>query len=256
VPGAPTSAYWKKWLARWDAQQEAFIPTRERRFHLMLDAVEAAVGRSPRVLDLGSGPGPLSLRVLRRFPRARCVAVDYDPVVMRIGQGALGTYRGRLTWVDAKLGAPGWTDRLPPGRYDAAVSTTALHWLQPRGLSQLYRDLARVLRSGGVFVNGDYLPYGPEHPADERLARRVYRVHQHGVTQAGRWAPWRRWWSDAAKVPALAESFAEHRRRGAEHPKHDTMSMDRQVAALHRAGFRSVTTIYQVLEDRVMVAQR
>ena len=110
---APSRAYWTRWLRRWDEQQEAFIPARERRFHVMMDVLEAAVGRAPRVLDLGSGPGPLSLRVLRRFPRARCVAVDYDPVVLRIGRGALGSYHGRLTWVDTKIGAPGWTDALP-----------------------------------------------------------------------------------------------------------------------------------------------
>lgn len=250
------STDWKTWLRRWDEQQEAFLPSRERRFHVMLDVLEATVGRSPRVLDLGSGPGSLSLRILRRFPRARCVAVDYDPVVRRIGQGALGTYGRRLTWVDTKIGSPRWMDELPRGRYDAAVSTTALHWLPPAGLRRTYHDLGRLLRSGGVFLNGDHLAWGSKDPGLVRLSRRVYRVHRHGKRRDARWSPWDRWWRDARKVPALAEAFAEHDRRRAEHPKEQVLPLDAQVRALRRSGFRTVTTVWQILEDRVLFAQR
>lgn len=247
---------WKRWLRRWDEQQETLIPTRERRFHVMLDVLEATVGRSPRVVDLGSGPGSLSMRVLQRFPRARCVAVDYDPVVLRIGQGALGTYRGRLTWVDTKLGATGWTDRLPRGKYDAVVSTTALHWLSPASLRRVYRDVWGLLWPGGVFLNGDYMAWGPKDPRLARLSRRVYRVHRHGRKSDARWSAWEQWWREAARVPALADSFAEHERRRAQHPKEPDLPLDAHLRALRHAGFRTVTTVWQVLEDRVLFAQR
>ena len=253
---APPRAYWKRWLRRWDEQQEAFLPARERRFHLMLDVLEAAVGRAPRVLDLGSGPGPLSLRVLQRFPRARCVAVDYDPVVLRIGQGALGSYHGRLTWVDTKIAAPGWTDQLPFRRFDAAISTTALHWLPPPGLRQTYRDLARILRPGGVFMNGDHMAESPRQIAVRRLLRRTYRVHRHGRSPRAAHDPWTRWWHDAARAAPLAESFAEHERRRAQHPHVRALDLPGQIAALRRAGFRTTLTAWQVLEDRVLVAVR
>ncbi len=117
------------------------------------------MGRRFTALDLGSGPGSLSARLLRRFPRGRSVAVDYDPVSLRVGQGALGSSGGRLQWVDARLGHPGWTERLPRRRYDAALSTTALHWLTAPALGRLYRDLHGLLRPGGVLLNGDHLPW-------------------------------------------------------------------------------------------------
>ena len=75
------------WLARWDDQQESFNPNRERRFEAMFDILEAWLPRRFTALDLGCGPGSLSARLLRRFPAARVVAVDFDPVVLRIGQG-------------------------------------------------------------------------------------------------------------------------------------------------------------------------
>jgi SAM-dependent methyltransferase len=247
---------WKRWLRRWDQQQDSLVPSRERRFHLMLDVLEASVGRSPRVLDLGSGPGSLSLRILRRLPRARSVAVDYDPVVLRIGQGALGSYHGRLTWVDAKLGAPGWTQSLPRGRYDAAVSTTALHWLPPPNLRRVYRDVAGLLRPGGIFMNGDHLAWGSEDPALVRLAKAVRRVHRHGQKPHVGWGEWDRWWQDAAQVPALAKSFAEHERRRAQHPKERSMPLAAHLRALRRSGFRTVAVVWQIIDNRVLYAQR
>jgi SAM-dependent methyltransferase len=256
VPRRPASTNWKAWLRRWDEQQEAYLINRERRFRVMLDVLEASVGRAPRVLDLGSGPGSLSLRILQRFPQARCVAVDYDPVVLRIGQGALGSYHGRLTWVDTKIGSPAWTDHLPAGKYDAAVSTTALHWLPPATLQKVYRDLGSLIRSSGVFVNGDYIPWGPEDPRVRRLVNRVHRLHLRRPGRRAAMGAWRRWWSAAARVPDLASAFAEHRRRRAQHPRERPLPVDAQVRALRRAGFRTVTVVWQSFEDRVLFAQR
>jgi SAM-dependent methyltransferase len=256
MPPRGRNPSWRQWLRRWDEQQASLLPNRERRFHVILDVLEASVGRSPRVLDLGSGPGSLSLRILQRFPRARCVAVDYDPVVLRIGQGALGSYGGRLTWVDAKMGAPGWKDALPPGRFDAAVSTTALHWLTPSSLRQVYRDLAGLLRPRGVFLNGDRLAWGSEQARLVRLAEQVRQVHRRETKRTAGSNAWDRWWKDAARAPALAASFEEHRRRQAQHPKERSPPLAAHVRALRRSGFRTVAVVWQILDDRVLFAGR
>jgi SAM-dependent methyltransferase len=247
---------WKEWLRRWDEQQQTYLPYREWRFRTMLDVLEATVGGSARVLDLGSGPGSLSSRMLERFPRVQVVAVDYDPVVLRIGQGALGSYGGRLTWVDTKIGGRDWTDQLPAGKFDAAVSTTALHWLPPGSLRRVYRDLGRLIRPDGVVMNGDRLPWGPDEPRLQRLAERVRKVR---VKRAGRrpdWGAWRRWWREAARVPALRERFVEQRRRQAQHPKETALPLKAQIGALRRGGFRTVAVVWQNIEDRVLFAQR
>ena len=247
---------WTRLLEEWDAQQESFNPDRERRFSVMFDALAASLPRRFVALDLGSGPGSLSVRLLRRFPSARVIAVDYDPVTMRIGQGALGSYRGRLRWVDAKLGSPGWTDRLPERRVDAAVSTTALHWLPVADLRRVYRDLGRILRRGGVFMDGDHLPWGREERGLLRLAEGVRRVRFRGVPLDQEWKAWTDWWDAAEKVPALRPFFAERTRRSAHHPRTRDTSLKVHVDALRRAGFRDVGVIWQDLTNRVLFARR
>jgi SAM-dependent methyltransferase len=246
---------WKAWLASWDRQQESFNPTREQRFELMFDVLEARLGPKFTAVDLGCGPGSLSVRLLRRFPRAQVLAVDYDPVVRQIGQGAIGNVGGRLTWIDAKLGAPGWTKTLPVRRVDAAVSTTALHWLTVPDLRRLYRDLGRLVRRGGVFLNGDSLPSGPKDPIS-RLARDVLDLRYSRKDRAAEWGQWKTWWRNARREPALREAFREHRRRKASHPSRESSPLALHVAALHRAGFRTVGTVWQIFENRVLYAER
>lgn len=249
---------WKAWLARWDEQQEAFNPTREARFTAMMDVLEAKLGRRFTVLDLGCGPGSFSARILRRFPAARSVAVDYDPVVQRIGRGALGTFGGRLTWVDAKLGSPGWVRSLPRRQFDAAVSTTALHWLTPPQLRRLYQDLRPLLRPRGVFLNGDQLPWARSERDLYGLGHATWRLwlrRQRRSTREG-WYGWKAWWKDARQDPALAAEFAEHDRRSAGHPKTEDSSLELHVRALRRAEFRTVAVVWQVFENRVLMAVR
>jgi hypothetical protein len=47
---------------------------------------------------------------------------------------------------------------------DAAVSTTALHWLYEPELRALYAELASVLRPGGPLLDGDHPPSTPKNP--------------------------------------------------------------------------------------------
>ncbi|MGA8302399.1 MAG: class I SAM-dependent methyltransferase [Thermoplasmata archaeon] len=247
---------WGEWLRRWDAQQESFNPERERRFSAMFDVVEAKVGRRFVALDLGSGPGSLSARLLRRFPRARCVAVDFDPVALRVGQGALGSFGGRLRWVDTRLGRSGWTDQLPAGRYDAVLSTTALHWLAAADLRQLYRDLYGRMRKGGVFLDGDRLSWGVRHRELSRLAESVRRLRFRGASLDSEWAAWRKWWEDAEKLPELRPLFQARKERQSQHPKEGDLPLDAHVRALRHAGFRDVAVVWQDLENRVLFAAR
>jgi SAM-dependent methyltransferase len=252
---SPRAPNWKAWLRSWDRQQESFNPTREKRFELMFDVLEARLGTRFTALDLGCGPGSLSARLLRRFPRARVVAVDYDPVVRQIGEGALGDQGGRLTWVDAKLGAPRWTTALPARRYDAAVSTTALHWLTDTDLARLYRDLGRLVRRGGVFLNGDFLPSPPRSPM-ARLAREVLDLRYSRKDRAMEWGAWKTWWRNARREPALRAAFREHRRRGASHPSREASPLAFHEASLRLGGFRTVGTVWQIFENRVLYAER
>jgi SAM-dependent methyltransferase len=258
MAAAPREPNWKALTRSWDAQQEHFLPERERRFRGMFEVLDAlAQGESIStrftVLDLGCGPGALSVRLLRRFPRAHTVGVDFDPVVLRIARGAHGSVGGRATWVDANLRRPEWRKALPKQRYDAALSTTALHWLEPPQLARLYRDLYRILPRGGVFVNGDAMRVDPRDRTWERLYRTIRRRRAHR-TEAEEWSPWKKWWKAVEKERYLAPEFALRKQRFAVHPHGRMSTYPFHVRSLRRAGFRFVGTVWQDLEDHILVA--
>jgi SAM-dependent methyltransferase len=242
-----------KWLARWDAQQQRHIPDREERFTAMVDAVAAFAGPEPRVLDLGCGPGSLSARVLDRIPGASVVAIDADPVLLAIGRGALGG-RPQLRFVDADLRGE-WVHALPtPGPYDAAVSTTALHWLGLEQLVHLYTALAGVLRPGAVFLDGDRLDF--DH--DQRtIAAGAHQVRPEWPDAPEGAEDYDAWWDAVVAEPALGTEVAEREQRWQKHPHEDeSHSYEFHRSALFSAGFVEVGTLWQHLSNRVLVAIR
>ena len=158
------------WIARWDIQQLGYLPDREERFTALIDAVQEGTGiLDPLVLDLGCGPGSLAVRLLDRLPGATVVGVDADPLLLTLGRIAWPGRPG-LRFAETDLRTAGWSAALGLERQaDAAVSTTALHWLPEPALRAMYAELGGVLRPGGLLLNGDH--FAEDDEASPTLAR-------------------------------------------------------------------------------------
>ncbi|GHG03595.1 MULTISPECIES: class I SAM-dependent methyltransferase [Amycolatopsis] len=249
-----SSEHARTWISRWDRQQETYVPHREARFTVLLDALEAACGRpDPSVLDLGCGPGSLAVRVLDRIPAATVVAVDADPLLLGLARAAHHDRSG-LRFVEADLGRPGWGAELAlGGPVDAAVSTTALHWLPEPQLGVAYRELAGLLRPGGVLLNGDDLSVEDAAPGLAELERHLLR--QAAGPRGENLDDWRRWWDGVTEDPALAELVA---RRGdgpaAGHRGAESAQLSAHERALRAAGFAEVGTLWQHGGNRLVCA--
>jgi SAM-dependent methyltransferase len=247
---------WHEWLRRWDRQQTRYLPAREARFAVMFDAVEALLPPEFVALDLGSGPGSLSQRLVERFPQARVIAVDQDPVLRAMAQGALGDLGGRVRWVDANLREPSWRERIGVQSVDVALSTTALHWLPPAQLVRLYTELGTLIRRDGLFLNGDHMAYAPGMEPVARVQELVRLREERTAEQSGA-ESWRGWWDALRAEPALGTLFAEQERRAAEGVHGDfELTYELHAAALGNAGFRSVGVLWQHLDNRVLLAVR
>jgi SAM-dependent methyltransferase len=250
-----------RWISRWDAQQEWFMPDREERFTVLIDAVEAGVGRDdPLVLDLGCGPGSLAVRLLGRMPAARVVAIDTDPLLLALGSAAHGDRAG-LRFADQDLRVPGWAGRAGLSRAaDAAVSTTALHWLSAGELRAMYGELATVLRPGGLLLDGDHLL--EDEAAAPGLARLADAIsgraarRPDGGQEKGAREDWKSWWEAATSAPELAGPAAERERRrlSEDHHGSESVLLNQHVAALHAAGFAEIGTLWQYGENRILCA--
>ena len=233
------------------------MPFREDRFRVMGDVLETLFKGPFAAMDLACGPGSLSVRMLERFPRARIVAVDHDPVLLKIGQTALGDQGGRLRWVDADIGSPSWARDLSIPRVDAVLSTTALHWLRPRELRTLYPVLGATIRKGGVFMNGDHMPFGRDSPKVSRLATSWVHANTRNAFIRSKAESWEEWWGAIRKDPEFSAEFAERLGRyPAHHSDEARLSPETHARFLKAAGFKEVAVIWQRMDNRVLMALR
>lgn len=265
VAAEPTTTPWPEILTSWDVQQAGYLPRREERFAVMSETAGDLVGDEFLLVDLGCGPGSLTQRLVDHRPGARAVAVDSDPVLLRLARECYGDLDGRVHWVDTDLRDDGWAEAagLAPGSVDVVASTTALHWLDPGALHRLYAIVARLLRPGGVFLNGDNMTYDHREAGLRELARLADARASHRAFAERGVPDWGEWWNRTLAIPALAEDVAERERRieaatarWGDRSGVGMATLRTHVAALLSAGFVEVDTVWQHRDDRVLVAVR
>ena len=248
---------WHAWLHRWDVQQTGYLHDREARFNAMFDVLESIMPAEFVALDLACGPGAISQRLLQRFPQARCIAVDLDPFLLTIGRQTLGDRDGRLWWAEVDLNTPAWIKALGVTQVDAVLSTTALHWLRNDVLVRVYHQLGQLLQPGGVFLKGDHMKFATHLETFNQVAATLKAKRYEGAFSQQGIEDWEQWWAAAQAEPAFAELLAERERRFAQRARDWVRAgYDFHKSTLYEAGFREVDTVWQYLDNRVLMAVR
>lgn len=107
------------------------------------------------ILEIGSGPGRLAVEIARRMPGAEVVGIDLaEAMIARAVDQARAEELGeRVGFVLADAAALPLAD----GSFHIVVSTLSLHhWSDP---ARVFREIARVLRPGGVALVYDLRPF-------------------------------------------------------------------------------------------------
>ncbi|MBE1490641.1 class I SAM-dependent methyltransferase [Plantactinospora soyae] len=258
--GAPAAGALDQLTARhllqlWDDQQSTYVAHRDLRFAAMIDVLRLHCPDDLTILDLACGPGAITDRVLAAFPQAAAVAVDYDPILLRVARGALERYGARAEVHDVDLTAAGWERALAGRRINAVLSSTALHWLAPEQLLRVYTTAARLLPAGGVLLNADHLRYDESAPTLRDIASRHDAQVQREAFATGA-LTYSAWYAEAARHPELAGLAAQRQRRFADRPPQALSPLEFHLAALRTAGFAEVGTVWQYLDDYVVFARR
>lgn len=105
-----------------------------------------------RVLDLGSGAGRLLALVKAARPRAQFVALDFSATML--------DELHRLFGADpaVKIVAHDFDQPLPElGRFDAIISSFAIHHVSHERKRALYSEIFRALDPGGVFAHLEHV---------------------------------------------------------------------------------------------------
>jgi tRNA (cmo5U34)-methyltransferase len=133
------------------AMIRAEVPDYDRLQDELALATEGVDAR--RALELGTGSGVTSRRVLARHPYAHLTGVDSSEHMLAAAD-----------LPDADLRLQDLRDALPEGPFDLVFSALAIHHLDGPGKSDLFARIAAVLAPGGRFAMADVIV--PEDPAD------------------------------------------------------------------------------------------
>jgi len=105
-----------------------------------------------RILDLGTGDGRLLALVKREHPNTEAVAIDFSPAMV---EAAKNRFAGdsSVAVVPHNLDDP-----LPDlGKFDAVVSSFAIHHVAHDRKRTLYSEIHGLLNAGGVFCNLEHV---------------------------------------------------------------------------------------------------
>ncbi len=155
VIGALHEFHDAEFAAEW---ADRFVPTPERLelFDVILSQLQSQIPPDGCVIELGIGPGYLADHLLGSMPEIQYHGIDFSAPMLDIARRRLRPYSSRVVYVQADLVGDDWWRNIP--RPDAIVSTWALHDLGSReNVESVYRSCARVLRDGGMLLNGDFI---------------------------------------------------------------------------------------------------
>ena len=102
----------------------------------------------PVILDLGAGTGLMSEFVMQRVSAASLYLLDESTDMTAKALTRLNRFKPALV-------LQSMTEPLPPIKFDAIVSSVAIHHLTHAEKYSLYQRIFQALAPGGVFVNAE-----------------------------------------------------------------------------------------------------
>jgi cyclopropane fatty-acyl-phospholipid synthase-like methyltransferase len=150
-----------EYVEQWVTARTAMAAERTPALRMVVAALPGGAGPS-RVLDIGTGWGPLAYEVLSARPHATLVAHDFSAPMLERARRTLAPFAERVEYRMGDLATDGWAEGMP-GPFDAVVSAHAIHNVRSHEvIVAVYAAVHRLLAPGGCFVNLDIVdPPGP-----------------------------------------------------------------------------------------------
>jgi tRNA (cmo5U34)-methyltransferase len=159
-----------------------FVPDRAAQFETICQLIPAPP-EPLHVVELCCGEGLLARAILERFITCHLHGYDGSSTMLDKARTGLQPFADRVSLHPFDLAAADW--RSFPWPVQAVVSSLAIHHLDSNQKRELYRDLYRLIDSGGALIIADLIQ--PVHSLGTRAAARAWdeAVRQTAVARNG-----------------------------------------------------------------------
>ncbi|UCF31419.1 MAG: class I SAM-dependent methyltransferase [bacterium] len=206
---------------------ETYVPFRREMMETVRSFCSAFLSSTdkPRILDLGCGDGIMTSIVLSTCPEAVPTLVDGSQDMLdRAAERFTG--RTEFSYIRATFQELA-EEQVLKDTYDFAISSLAIHHLPRPDKESLYRYLYSHLGPGGHFLNLDVV-LAP----DDELESWYMEL-------------WRAWVDRQRREGVTDRDFSDITRRYQDNPDNVPDTLDFQLDALRRVGFRQVDCYYK-----------
>jgi SAM-dependent methyltransferase len=194
-------------VTEWENSQDASFPERQKLTDLVIEILSNF--KIKKVLDLGTGSGSISKRILETFPDSNVIGLDFDPIMLELASHNLSNFKRRFLSKPRNLLQNNWAAGLP-NDFDTVISSLALHHLPDNRRKAIYKDLFALMKSPGIFfcideVKSGILPFDNFVSANLETAR-VGLMHQRNAKD---WISFWNWVGDQLGIEQHALKLLE-----------------------------------------------
>jgi len=192
-----------------------------------------------RILEIGCGPGYTTLIILYSDKRTKIVAVDNEPVMIEQAKEILNKFI-KQNRVELILGdALEFLKKQSPNSFDVFASGFTLHNFPNRFREQVLKEIYRVLKPEGIFVNAD------KYSLDDML--------EHKKTLNWQLQQFKKKYSQINRQD-LIEEWTNHY---LEDDKPNTiMNQSESIKSMSKIGFKDTKIVFRKQMDAVLFARK
>ena len=146
-----------------------FVPYREEQIEVIINLLPQS-DEPIHVVELCCGEGLLAEAILDAYTSIRVIGFDGSKEMLAKAKKRLKRFGRRFKPIKFDLADSTWRGLKQPA--DMVVSSLAIHHLDGKGKTALFKDVYKMLNPGGCFIVADIID--PAHPRSKALAAKAY----------------------------------------------------------------------------------
>ncbi len=184
--------------------------------------------------EAGTGTGLTTIRIVEAGSKIHVIAVDNERKMLDQARKVLSDFSDRITFIETDLLEA--FEKQPDESVDGFVSGYTIHNLPPEYRNQVFPEIKRILKKGGIFINAD--KYALDNPEAHQKTLKEQILAFNIYNKIGR--------------PDVKEEWTKHYLAD----EKIKITESEQFAILEQLGFSNIKKPFRERMDAIIVATR